>query len=62
MSFGMLLGPGALPLVNRLRQLSYISLLNCLPICVFEGPLLSSIMPWCVCTHACLWVVRNIFA
>ena len=44
MSFGMLSGPGALPLVSLLMHLSYISRVNWVLISVLCGLLLSSMI------------------
>ena len=49
MSFGMLSGPGAFPLVSLLTHLSYISRVNWVLISVLCGPLLSSMIPLFVC-------------
>jgi hypothetical protein len=51
MSLGMLSGPVALPLVSLFMHLSYVARVNCVVICVPRGPLLSNMMPSCVC-HA----------
>jgi hypothetical protein len=49
MLLGMLSGPGILPLVNLFKQLSYISLVNCMLIWAFWGPRLSNMIRSCEC-------------
>ena len=49
MSLGMLSGPGVLPLVSLFTHLSYISRVNCGRYLWFWGPLLSIMIPSCVC-------------
>lgn len=49
MSLGMLSGPGALPLVSLFTHLSYVVRVNCVVMCGLGGPLLSRMIPSCVC-------------
>ena len=49
MSLGILSGLGALPLVSFFTHLSQVARVNCGVIWGLGGPLLSSMIPSCVC-------------
>ena len=67
MSLEMLSGPEVLPLFNFFTQLSYNFLVNCMLICAFWGPRLSSMIPSYEChgyfriahMHMCRWSMTS---